>query len=234
MERGQYSHVKDERLLLQNLAHPFVLKLFASFQDVNAVYFLLEAVGAGEMWSVIYESLSGYSEGRLPIDHGRFYAANVIEALSYMHSRGVAYRDLKPENIMVSCSSGDGKLGTLGKLGTTPHLIECCSLMQIDKGGYLRVIDLGFAKKIPFTVEVDGQIQVHPKSFTMCGTPEYLAPEFVFNWGHDRSVDLWAFGVFTFELTAGYTPFQVYCTHTDPALPPQKAPLTHTCSLLFS
>ena len=53
------------------------------------------------MWSVVYEGLSGYSEGRLPIEHCTFYAANVLEALSYMHGRGVAYRDLKPENIMM-------------------------------------------------------------------------------------------------------------------------------------
>jgi serine/threonine protein kinase len=70
------------------------------------------------------------------------------------------------------------------------------------------VIDLGFAKRIPFVVQTDGKQEVHPKSFTMCGTPEYLAPEFIFNSGHDRGVDWWAFGVLCFELTAGHTPFQ--------------------------
>jgi serine/threonine protein kinase len=79
-----------------------------------------------------------------------------------------------------------------------------CLLLQ----GYLRVIDLGFAKRIPFVVQTDGKQEVHPKSFTMCGTPEYLAPEFIFNSGHDRGVDWWAFGVLCFELTAGHTPFQ--------------------------
>jgi len=106
-----------------------------------------------------------------------------------MHTKGVAYRDLKPENIMV------------------------------DAAGYLRLIDLGFAKKIPFAVELpSGEIQVHPKSYTMCGTPEYLAPEFIFNTGHDHSADYWAFGVLAFELVAGHTPF---------APPGAEADMTH-------
>ncbi|CAN0426315.1 unnamed protein product, partial [Ectocarpus sp. 12 AP-2014] len=178
VDRGQLAHVKDEKLLLQNMTHPLILGLYSTFQDTNSIYFLMEAVTAGEMWSIIYEGVSGFAEGDLPIEHGRFYAACVLEALSYMHARGVAYRDLKPENIMV------------------------------DGEGYPRLIDLGFAKKIPFTIIVDGKPEVHPKSFTMCGTPEYLAPEFIFNAGHDKSVDCWALGVLTFEYTAGYTPFQ--------------------------
>jgi serine/threonine protein kinase len=70
-------------------------------------YYDQQAVTAGEMWSVVYEALTGYPEGRLPIEHGVFYASCILEALAYMHGRGIAYRDLKPENIMmdaqVSC-----------------------------------------------------------------------------------------------------------------------------------
>jgi len=178
VEGGQLAHLHDERRLLIKVQHPFIMKLYGTFQDRDHVYFVTEAVMGGELWSVVYEGLSGHSSYGLPVEHARFYAANVIEALGFLHYKGVAYRDLKPENIMV------------------------------DEQGYLRLIDLGFAKKIPFIEETkDGRFEVYPKSYTMCGTPEYLAPEFIFNKGHDCSADYWAFGVLVFELIAGHTPF---------------------------
>jgi serine/threonine protein kinase len=42
IDRGQLSHVKDERLLLQALDHPFILKLYGTFQDKNSIFFLTE------------------------------------------------------------------------------------------------------------------------------------------------------------------------------------------------
>ena len=67
--------------------------------------------------------------------HACFYAACVVAALDYMHSFTVAYRDLKPENILV------------------------------DRDGYVKVVDLGFAKAL------------NGRSCTFCGTPDYMAPE---------------------------------------------------------
>jgi len=177
VEGGQLAHLHDERKLLLKLQHPFIMRLYGTFQDRDHVFFVTEAIMGGELWSVIYEGLSGQTMYGLPVEHARFYASTVIEALSFMHYKGVAYRDLKPENIMV------------------------------DDQGYTRIIDLGFAKKIPFIEDKDGRIEVYPKSYTMCGTPEYLAPEFIFNKGHDVSADYWAFGVLVFELIAGHTPF---------------------------
>lgn len=49
-----------------------MLRLPGPRQDANSIYFLMEAVTAGEMWSIIYEGVSGFGEGELPIEHGRY------------------------------------------------------------------------------------------------------------------------------------------------------------------
>ena len=87
--------------------------------------------------------------GRLRESHARFYAANVLLALIFLHGRQIVYRDLKPENLM------------------------------LDNLGYLKLIDFGLAK----VLRAD-------RTFTMCGTPEYLAPELISKRGHNRAVGL--------------------------------------------
>ena len=67
--------------------------------------------------------------------------------------------------------------------------------LLIDGEGFLRLIDFGFAKK------------VESRTFTLCGTPEYLAPEVLMNKGHGKPVDWWCLGILCYEMLAGIDPF---------------------------
>jgi len=68
--------------------------------------------------------------------------------------------------------------------------------LVLDEEGYCVVVDFGLAKRCD-----------RGKTWTMCGTPDYLAPEIITGKGHDWGVDYWALGVFVYELTHGYPPF---------------------------
>lgn len=65
----------------------------------------------------------------------------------------------------------------------------------LDKNGHIKLTDFGFAKEVPDV------------TFTLCGTPDYIAPEVVATKPYNKSVDWWSFGVLIFEMLAGYTPF---------------------------
>ena len=76
----------------------------------------------------------------------------------------------------------------------------------IDTKGYLKLTDFGFAKVC------------EGRTYTLCGTPEYLAPEILLNKGHGKPVDWWTFGVLLYEMLAGIDPFN----DEDPMMIQQK------------
>ncbi|KAK0448392.1 kinase-like domain-containing protein [Desarmillaria tabescens] len=155
----QVEHVNAERYILSRVHHPFVVDLFATFQDSLNVYMLMSYVPGGELFTHLRRA------HRFTPDVTRFYLATIILALKYLHSFNIIYRDLKPENLL------------------------------LDSRGYLRLTDFGFAKI------------VDDRTWTLCGTPEYLAPEIIQSDGHGKAADWWACGVLCYEMLVGYPPF---------------------------
>ncbi|KAI9298225.1 Pkinase-domain-containing protein [Neoconidiobolus thromboides FSU 785] len=155
----QVEHINSEKQILAQVNHPFIVNLNCTFQDSVNLFMLLEYVPGGELFSHLRRA------GRFTNQVTRFYAAEIVLAIEYLHSHDIIYRDLKPENLL------------------------------IDTMGHIKITDFGFAKK------------VEDRTWTLCGTPEYLAPEIIQSKGHGKAADWWALGILIFEMLAGYPPF---------------------------
>lgn len=155
----QVEHIQNEKNILEHTHHPMLVNMLGTFQDGTYVYMILEYVQGGEMFTYLrkYQRFSNQV--------AKFYAAEVLLALEYLHSKNVIYRDLKPENIL------------------------------LDSRGHVKITDFGFAKMVPDV------------TWTLCGTPDYLAPEIIQSKGYGKSVDWYALGILIFEMLAGYPPF---------------------------
>jgi len=157
----QVQHVNNEKEILI-IAKPclFTVRMFKHFKDQKNLYLLSEYVQGGELFSHLRAA------GRFSTKTARFYAAEIVLALEFLHDHKIVYRDLKPENLL------------------------------LDHKGHIKVTDFGFAKVVSDN-----------RTFTLCGTPEYLAPEVIKGKGHGTEVDWWALGILVFEMLAGYPPF---------------------------
>lgn len=74
--------------------------------------------------------------------------------------------------------------------------------LLLDAEGHIKLVDFGFAKRLG-----NNNDEHAVETYTLCGTPEYLAPEVIHNKGHTTAVDWWALGILIYEFLTGYPPF---------------------------
>jgi len=146
LEMKQTHAVLYERKILQQLRHPFVLRLYMTYQSRDACYFLLELIQGGELFS----RLTSFSDGEFPPQECKFHASATLLALEYIHSQNMVYRDLKPENLLIDTDGYvrlvdfgfakrlNAEHSTFTIIGTPEYLSPECALGQ----GYRFDVDL--------------------------------------------------------------------------------------------
>uniref|UniRef100_A0AAV2MSW5 cGMP-dependent protein kinase n=1 Tax=Knipowitschia caucasica TaxID=637954 RepID=A0AAV2MSW5_KNICA len=95
LSSGRREHVLRQRDILMKAHCPFIVRLFKTFQNADCVYMLTEVGFGGDLLTLLKEN------GALDESSTVFYTACVIEALTFLHCRGVIYRDVKPDNVVL-------------------------------------------------------------------------------------------------------------------------------------
>nr|XP_014284942.1 RAC serine/threonine-protein kinase isoform X2 [Halyomorpha halys] len=111
IQKDEVTHTLTENRVLRTTSHPFLISLKYSFQTADRLCFVMEYVNGGELFFHLSRERV-FSE-----DRTRFYGAEIISALGYLHEEGIIYRDLKLENLL------------------------------LDKDGHIKIADFGLCKE---------------------------------------------------------------------------------------
>ncbi|KAI2468427.1 kinase-like protein [Annulohypoxylon bovei var. microspora] len=187
IKEKKIKYVNIEKDTLNRLTeHPGIVRLYYTFQDENSLYYVLDLCNGGELLGVLKKT------GTFDVECARFFGAQILDSIEYMHSRGVIHRDLKPENVLL-----DDQL----------HV-------KITDFGTARLLSDPRAPQAPSRLEDIGtssrgkDLNDDNRAASFVGTAEYVSPELLTNKNACKASDLWAFGCIIYQLLAGRPPFK--------------------------
>lgn len=95
IENDQIESAKMEKQILLNNQYPFLVKMSYVFQTDQKVYFVMNFIRGGELFTHLN------NEKRFPEEKAKFYAIQIMLSIGYLHKQDIIYRDIKPENILM-------------------------------------------------------------------------------------------------------------------------------------
>jgi serine/threonine protein kinase len=194
----QVEHIKNEKEILTNVSHPFIVTM------------CVPATGARAPCAAVAGRRRPLTRSRTP--------PRILRRARVPRRYGV-FQDERNLYMVLEFVPGGELFTHLRKAGKFTNdqtrfyaaqivmAIQCLHTegvvyrdlkpenLLLDDEGYLKIADFGFAK------------YVEDRTWTLCGTPEYLAPEIIQSKGHGKAVDWWALGILVYEMLSGYPPF---------------------------
>jgi protein kinase A len=170
-----------ERDIMQQLRHhPFIVQFHASFQNDYFVFILQEFCQGGELFTLLHRNNHNRNDNNLSL-HKQLLPEQDVVFYTLCIADALEYMHIKHSIVYRDLKPEN---------------------VMIDQYGYPKLIDMGYAKRLQLQDD-------NYKTYTFCGTPNYVAPEMIQSSSDGCSfhVDHWAFGVLLYEMLSGRHPF---------------------------
>lgn len=209
--------VDFEKQAMMACMHPFIARIDYAFETSSLAIIVMEYCNGVDLAKILKQ----VPDGRLPENTVCFIAAEIVCALTYMHSRGLLYRDLKPGNVLLN-KDGHVQLIDLGTVGDLEG--ECLQAVDPMASGLIARVGSSAKGAKSSPSQVAGSFDQFDEMFTMSvpkramsvvGTMAFMAPEVTVmlqqqdfeRQGYSSAVDYWSLGATMYNMVVGEQPF---------------------------
>lgn len=208
--RHDLSMVDMEIRALAAIRHPFIVGMDYSFQNSHYAFIVMEIAMGGTLATV----LQSYRKRLLKESHIRFYVAEIVEALHYLHGVGLVYQDLKLSNVLIDMD-GHVKLADLGGVADPSGEVICSKRSERLSDAWSPLSSpIDTSATITYKAE---HLRSPIRHRNVYGTRGYMAPEvlelltadYASCKGSAYMADWWSLGILTYVLLTGQRPFDI-------------------------